>query len=415
MVDGHSVEGAHRSARQQRDRQDEHAHRDEGAAGPEQGDDQRTDERADGQPREVHALLDGQDAREHVVVRGALEQGSGRHDDHRHPDPDEDQHDHGRGKGSEKGHRRLRQPEHQSACEHDGGQRAALGQPGQGDASQRDANPVGPRQQSRRRLRQPEDLVVERDRQRLVGPLKDRHAGHEQQQRQRAGAAAQGGDALESGPQLPGRVSVRRPDDRRVHAGGQERGDDPEDGAEGQHDPGAELVGENSGDDEPDEDRRTVHERGPPVGRHEVSGAPREQGQGREVRRPYGEDRNRGGGPADEHDPERCLKEQHDRGESRAHSDARVRQRQGAPPGQSVEVAREHRDQHDGRQLHGERRDPDERGAALGVGDQQDRQPPGELGEPAEPIGDQDATQPRIAGQGEQRCHPGPGHLCPFP
>ena len=162
-------------------------------------------------------------------------------------------------------------------------------------------------------------------------------------------------------------------------------------------------MGEDPRDDEPDEDGRTVHERGPPVGRHEVTGAAREQGQGREVRRPYREDRNRGGCPADEHDPERGIEEEHDRGQCRAHGDARVRQRQGTPPGQTVEVAREERDQHDGRQLHGEGRDPDERGAPLGVGDQQDRQPPGELGEPAEPVGHQDTAQPRISGQGEQR------------
>ena len=121
---------------------------------------------------------------------------------------------------------------------------------------------------------------------------------------------------------------------------GQERGDDPEDGADGQHDPGTELVGQDPRDDEPDEDGRTVHERRPPVGRHEVTGAAREQGQGREVRRPDREDRDRRGGPADEHDPQRGIQEQHDRGESRAHGDGRVRQRQGAPPGQSVEVAR---------------------------------------------------------------------------
>ena len=58
---------------------------------------------------------------------------------------------------------------------------------------------------------------------------------------------------------------------------------------------------------------------------------------------------------------------------------------------------------------------PTSSGAPLGVGDQEDRQPPGELGEAAEPVGHQDAAQPRITGQGEQRSDARASPSAPLP
>ena len=231
------------------------------------------------------------------------------------------------------GDRGLGHPEQERAGEHDRGQRAPSGKSREGDAADRDPHPVGTREEPGSRLRQAEHLVVERDRQGLVGPLEDRHAGHEQQERQCTGAAAQGDHALEGSPQLAGCVGEPRPDDRGVQPGGQERGDDPKQRADGQDGPGTEVVGHDPRHHEADEDGRAVHERRPPVGRHEVTGAAREQGQGREVRGPDGEDRDRRGCPPDEHDPQRGIQEQDDRGDAGADRDCQHASPSGHAPG----------------------------------------------------------------------------------
>ena len=133
------------------------------------------------------------------------------------------------------------------------------------------------------------------------------------------------------------------------------------------------------------------------------------------MRRSDREHRDRGGSPSNENDPERSVEEQQDASEPGADGDARMRQGQSPPAGQAVDEPGKQGNQHDGRQLHRERSDPDEQRAALGVGDQEDRQPPGELREPAESVGHQNTPQPRIPREGEHRRGPQLRHATPLP